>query len=100
MTATTFSRQNDASLLVSTTYYWENLVLVVILVLESKGLYCWEYAKNHASNAWSTDNKFSSFKKHLQVFECDDRIKLQRIKKQSFYWIRLLKFFFFTKKIS
>ena len=54
----------------------------------------------NASNAWSTDNKFSSFKKHLQVFECDDAIKLQRIKKQSFYWIRLLKFFFFLLKKS
>ena len=50
MTATTFSRQNDASLRVSTTYYWENLVLVVILVLESKGLYFWEYAKNLSCN--------------------------------------------------
>ena len=39
-TATTFSRQNDAGSRASTTYYWENLVLVVVLVLESKGLYC------------------------------------------------------------
>ena len=39
MTATTFSRQNDAGSRVSTTQYWKNLVLVVILVSESKGLY-------------------------------------------------------------
>ena len=38
-TATTFSRQNDAASRASTTYYWENLVLVVVLVLESKGLW-------------------------------------------------------------
>ena len=39
-TATTFSRQNDAASRASTTWYWENLVLVLVLVLESKGLYC------------------------------------------------------------
>ena len=38
-TATTFSRQNDAGSRASTTQYWENLVLVVVLVLESKALY-------------------------------------------------------------
>ena len=40
MTATTFSRQNDAGSRAYTTYYWENLVFVVVLVLESKALYC------------------------------------------------------------
>ena len=39
MTATTFSGQNDADSRVSTTQYWKNLVLVVVLVSESKGLY-------------------------------------------------------------
>ena len=39
-TATTFSRQNDAGSRAYTTYYRENLVLVVVLVLESKGLLC------------------------------------------------------------
>ena len=38
-TAVTFSRQNDAGSRASTTYYWENLLLVVDLVSESKGLY-------------------------------------------------------------
>ena len=38
MTTTTFSRQNEAGSRVSTTYYWKNLVLVVLLVLESKAL--------------------------------------------------------------
>ena len=33
-TATTFSRQNDAASRASTTFYGENLVLVVVLVLE------------------------------------------------------------------
>ena len=37
-TATTFSRQNDADSRVNTTKFWENLVIVVILVLESKVL--------------------------------------------------------------
>ena len=37
-TATTFSLQTNAGSRASTTYYWENLVLVVVLVLESKGL--------------------------------------------------------------
>ena len=37
-TATTFSRQNDAGSHASTTQYWENLVLEVVLVLESKAL--------------------------------------------------------------
>ena len=40
MTATKSSRQNDAGSLVSNTQYWENLVLVVILVSESKAFYC------------------------------------------------------------
>jgi len=31
-----FSRQNDAASRASTAKYWENLVLVVVLVLESK----------------------------------------------------------------
>ena len=39
MTATTFSHQNDAGARVRTTQYWENLVLVVVLVSESKALY-------------------------------------------------------------
>ena len=38
MAATTFSRQIDAGSRASTTYYWENLALVVVLVLESKAL--------------------------------------------------------------
>ena len=38
-TATTFSRPSDATSRASTTYYWKNIVLVVVLVLESKGLY-------------------------------------------------------------
>ena len=36
--ATTFSIQNDAGSRASTTWFWENLALVVVLVLESKGL--------------------------------------------------------------
>ena len=39
-TATTFSLQNDAGSRVSNTLYWENLVLVLVHVLESKALYC------------------------------------------------------------
>ena len=38
-TATTFSHQNDAGSRASTTQYWENLVLEVVLVAESKALY-------------------------------------------------------------
>ena len=37
-TAITFARQNDAGSRVSNTQYWENLVLVVVLVSESKAL--------------------------------------------------------------
>ena len=33
-TATMFSRQNDAGSRGRTSFYWENLVLVVVLVLE------------------------------------------------------------------
>ena len=44
-TATTFSRKNDAGSRSRTTYYWENLVLVVVLVLESKGLYSYSAVK-------------------------------------------------------
>ena len=36
--ATKFSRQNKAVSRLRTTWYWENLVLVVDLVLEFKGL--------------------------------------------------------------
>ena len=36
--AITISRQNDAGSRVIDTQYWENLVLVVVLVLESKAL--------------------------------------------------------------
>ena len=38
-TAITFSRQNDAGSRVINTQYWENLVLVVVLISESKALY-------------------------------------------------------------
>ena len=38
-TAVTLSRQNEAGSPVSNTQYWENLVLVVVLVSESKALY-------------------------------------------------------------
>ena len=39
MTATTvFSRHNDAYLRAITSLYWENLVLAVVLVFESKDL--------------------------------------------------------------
>ena len=38
-TASRFSRQNDASLRSLTVVLRENLVLVVVLVLESKALY-------------------------------------------------------------
>ena len=34
-----FPTNNDPGLCASTTYYQENLVLVVVFVLESKGLY-------------------------------------------------------------
>ena len=39
MTATKSSRQNDSGSRVSTTHYWENLVLVVVLVSQSKAFY-------------------------------------------------------------
>ena len=39
MTTTgTFSRQNDSGSRARSKEYWEDLVLVVVLVLESKGL--------------------------------------------------------------
>ena len=38
-TAILFSRQTDAGSRMSNTQYWENLVLVVVLVSESKALY-------------------------------------------------------------
>ena len=37
-TAITFSRQNDADLRARTTQYGENFVLVLVPLLESKGL--------------------------------------------------------------
>ena len=37
--ATTFSRQNDAGSRARTSWYWENLVLEVVLILESKAVY-------------------------------------------------------------
>ena len=38
-TVSSFSRQNDAGLRGLTIVLWENLVIVVVLVLESKALY-------------------------------------------------------------
>ena len=38
-TAIAFSRQNDAGSRTNTANYWENLVLVVVLVLDSKAPY-------------------------------------------------------------
>jgi len=53
MTATTFSRQNDAGSRVSTTQYWKNLVLVVVLVSESKGLYAKKIGRvNFCKDFW------------------------------------------------
>ena len=37
MTVSRFSRQNDAGLHTLNVVLWENLVLVVVLMLESKG---------------------------------------------------------------
>ena len=43
MTVSRFSRQNDVGLRVLNVALWENLLLVVVLVLESKALYyCWQ----------------------------------------------------------
>ena len=39
-TVSRFSRQNDGDLRALNVFLWENLVLVVVLVLESKGLNC------------------------------------------------------------
>ena len=56
-TAVMFSRQNDAGSHARTTWYWENLVLVV--VSESKGLYY--------LNAWREQAKKRS---ELSIFSC------------------------------
>ena len=46
-TVSRFSRQNDAGLRALTVVLWENLVLEVVLVLESKALY---YIGDHNGN--------------------------------------------------
>ena len=53
-TVSRFSRQNDVGLRALNVDLWENLVLVVVLVLESKALYCiisttWDERKMVAS---------------------------------------------------
>ena len=44
MTVSRFSHQNDAGFRVLTVVLWENLVLVVVLILESKGAFDWPYS--------------------------------------------------------
>ena len=57
--AITFSRQNDAGSRAFTTQYWKSLVLVVVLVLESKALYysVWEAANKTREAGWSVDEE-------------------------------------------
>ena len=43
-TVSRFSRQDDAGLRALNVALWENLVLVVVLVLGSKGSYCLNYS--------------------------------------------------------
>ena len=60
-TATTFSRQNDAGSRAHTAWYWNNLVLVVVLVLESKAL-----SSAILKIEWREEPK--SFNAHVQPF--------------------------------
>ena len=53
-TVSRFSRQNDAGLRALNVVLWENLVLVVVLVLESKGPYYWTDARQHGSYLFYT----------------------------------------------
>ena len=53
-TATTFSRQNDVGSRASTTQYWENLVVVVVLVSESKALYHFAVETSGGNQWWKT----------------------------------------------
>ena len=50
-TAITFSRQNDVGSRACTTQYWENIVLVVVLVSESKALYSYT-VRGRPFNSW------------------------------------------------
>ena len=52
MTATTFSRQNDAGSRACTTYYRENLVLVVILLKVCKDLWDCYQGQEKMTNSW------------------------------------------------
>ena len=61
-TAVMFSRQNDADSGVRKTQYRENLVLVVILVLESKGFYCKQQQQQQQQQQRKT---LSGLLKHL-----------------------------------
>ena len=62
MTVSRFSRQTEAALRVLNFVLWENLVLVVVLVLESKGPYF--------QDRWETfpyQSKNSSFVTYIEV---------------------------------
>ena len=57
--AIAFSRQNVAGSRARTTQYWENLVFVVVLVLESKALYdsVWVEANKTREAGWGVDEE-------------------------------------------
>ena len=71
-TATTFSRQNDIGSRMSNTQYWENLLLVVVLVSESKALYhrIWKPPLSSVQTKrwrWHSDETSRPFQSHHLV---------------------------------
>ena len=70
-TAIAFSRQNNAGSHVCTTKYCGNLILVVILVLESKGLLFFTHFLQHSSSFSRLCTLFEAF--HWVIFHLIDQ---------------------------
>ena len=68
-TAITFTRHNDTGSRVSNTQYWENVVLVVVLISESKGLYWKRKGFNSGWRAWLKKCLLLSFLISVSMFQ-------------------------------
>ena len=74
MVAITFSCQNDTGSRVSNTQYWGNIFLVVILILESKGLYYYTYGWSDKWVRWNNSCVFIGYMSDKMGLSCLNQI--------------------------
>ena len=108
MTAITFSCQNDTGSRVSNTHYWGNLFLVVILILESKGLYCYTYGWIDKWARWNNSCVLIGYMSDKMGLSCLDQIAWVGAEEKFFIykscWVKMAeywpRFFFFFAPLT